>query len=37
VGEPPITRWDYGSYSVYFEYDVVLFSVLTEGQVIDKA
>jgi hypothetical protein len=37
VGEPPITRWDYETYSVYFEYDLVLFSVLTEGQVIDKA
>lgn len=37
VGEPPITRWDYGTYSVYFEYDLVLYSVLTEGQVIDKA
>ncbi len=37
VGEPPITRWDYETYSVYFEYDVVLFSVLAEGQVIDKA
>ena len=28
VGEPPITRWDYGSYSVFFEYDHVLTSVL---------
>lgn len=28
VGEPPITRWDYGSYSVFFEYDLVLTSVL---------
>lgn len=37
VGEPPITRWDYETYSVYFEYDLVLYSVLTEGQVIDKA
>ncbi|MEE4175507.1 MAG: hypothetical protein V2I57_14745 [Xanthomonadales bacterium] len=37
VGEPPITRWDYDTYSVYFEYDLVLFSVLTEGQVIDSA
>jgi hypothetical protein len=37
VGEPPITRWDYENYSVYFEYDLVLFSVLAEGHVIDKA
>lgn len=37
VGEPPITRWDYDTYSVYFEHDLVLFSVLAEGQVIDNA
>lgn len=37
VGEPPITRWDYGDYSVYFEYDLVLYSVLSAGQVIDEA
>jgi hypothetical protein len=28
VGDPPITRWDYGSWSVYFEYDLVLFTVI---------
>ncbi|MEJ2612399.1 MAG: hypothetical protein P8179_20635 [Candidatus Thiodiazotropha sp.] len=28
VGEPPITRWDYGDYSVYFEYNHVLTSVV---------
>jgi hypothetical protein len=28
VGEPPITRWDYPSYSVFFEYNHVLTSVL---------
>jgi hypothetical protein len=28
VGEPPITRWDYSDYSVFFEYDLVLTSVL---------
>ncbi|WP_442909146.1 phosphodiesterase [Halopseudomonas sp.] len=27
VGQPPITRWDYASYSVYFEYDRVIDSV----------
>ena len=30
VGEPPITRWDYDGYSVFFEYDKVLHSVVTE-------
>ncbi|HYQ71871.1 MAG TPA: hypothetical protein VET88_08080 [Gammaproteobacteria bacterium] len=28
VGEPPITRWDYQSYSVFFEHDLVLHSVI---------
>jgi len=27
VGEPPISRWDYGSFVVYFEYDHVIHSV----------
>lgn len=27
VGQPPITRWDYADYSVYFEYDRVIDSV----------
>jgi hypothetical protein len=27
VGEPPITRWDYPSFSVYFEREVVIHSV----------
>ena len=27
VGEPPITRWVYGNYTVYFEHDIVLHSV----------
>lgn len=30
VGDPPITRWDYADYSVFFEYDKVLHSVITE-------
>lgn len=30
VGEPPITRWDYDGYSVFFEYDKVLHTVVTE-------
>ncbi|MDX1460084.1 MAG: hypothetical protein R3348_03425 [Xanthomonadales bacterium] len=37
VGDPPITRWDYENYSVYFEYDLVLFSVLHPGNVIDRS
>lgn len=28
VGQPPITRWDYREFSVYFEYDHVVNSVL---------
>jgi len=27
VGEPPITRWDYPGFVVYFEHDIVLHSV----------
>ncbi|SFT38918.1 phosphodiesterase [Pseudomonas marincola] len=27
VGNPPITRWDYRQFSVYFEYDHVVDSV----------
>ena len=34
VGDPPISRWDYETYSVYFEYDLVLFSVLHPGNVV---
>ena len=36
VGEPPITRWEYDTYNVFFEYDLVLFSVLHPGAVIKK-
>lgn len=28
VGEPPISRWVYGNYTVYFEHQFVLHSVL---------
>lgn len=28
VGQPPISRWDYAEYSVYFEFDTVITSVL---------
>ena len=34
VGDPPITRWDYDRWRVYFEFDKVLFTVLNEGEVI---
>lgn len=27
VGQPPITRWDYADFSVYFEYQTVINSV----------
>ncbi len=28
VGDPPITRWLYAGYTVYFEYDKVLHTVV---------
>lgn len=28
VGDPPITRWDYPSYSVFFEHEYVLNTVV---------
>jgi hypothetical protein len=28
VGDPPITRWDYNNYSVFFEHQYVLTSVV---------
>lgn len=34
VGDPPITRWTYDNFSVYFEYDLVLDSVLNHGAVL---
>jgi len=37
VGNPPITRWDYARWSVYFEYERVLFTVLAKGEVIKEA
>ena len=36
VGDPPISSWKYDTYSVYFEYDLVLFTVLHSGAVIEK-
>jgi len=34
VGEPPISRWLYDDYSVYFEHDLVIESVLNRGAVL---
>ena len=31
VGSPPITRWDYSGFSVFFEHDRVIDSVVTSG------
>jgi len=36
VGDPPISSWKYNKYSVYFEYDLVLFTVLHKGAIIEK-
>ncbi|MEJ8568187.1 hypothetical protein [Elongatibacter sediminis] len=35
VGDPPISQWEYERWSVYFEYDRVLFTVLHRGEVIE--
>jgi hypothetical protein len=31
VGQPPITRWDYSGFAVFFEHDRVIHSVATSG------
>ena len=31
VGKPPITRWDYSNFSVFFEHDRVIHAVVTGG------
>jgi hypothetical protein len=31
VGQPPITRWDYKDFSVFFERDRVIDAVITSG------
>lgn len=33
VGQPPITRWDYPSFSVYFEYNHVVHAVVHHRHV----
>lgn len=37
VGDPPISRWDYDNWSVYFEHDLVLYTVLHPGEVIESS
>ena len=29
VGQPPITRWDYPGFAVFFEHDIVIHAVVT--------
>lgn len=31
VGEPPITRWEYAGFTVYFEHDRVIHTVITSN------
>lgn len=35
VGKPPITRWDYPGFSVYFEYTHVIDSVLKRASQVE--
>lgn len=35
IGDPPISRWVYPRWSVYFEYDRALYTVLHEGEIIE--
>jgi hypothetical protein len=36
VGEPPITEWVYGSFRVYFEYEIVLHSIDLDTIIMPK-
>ncbi len=36
VGEPPITEWVYGSFRVYFEYQIVLHSIDLNTLILPK-
>ncbi len=36
VGEPPITEWVYGSFRVYFEYEIVLHSIDLNTLIMPK-
>lgn len=31
VGKPPISRWEYSGFTVFFEYDHVIHAVVTEA------
>lgn len=35
VGQPPITRWSYPDYSVYFEHELVIESVLNDAVIAE--
>jgi hypothetical protein len=37
VGDPPITRWIYPDYSVFFEHDLVIESVVRHSAVVREA
>jgi hypothetical protein len=32
VGQPPITRWDYNGFAVFFEHDRVIHAVITGSE-----
>lgn len=36
VGEPPITRWDYAGFSVFFEYDRVITAVQKPASAVKE-
>ena len=36
VGEPPISEWDYGSFRVYFEDNIVLHSIDLNTLILPK-
>ena len=37
VGEPPITRWVYGDFTVYYEHKLVIDSVVHNGHAASSA
>ncbi|RFF28679.1 hypothetical protein DZK25_01585 [Wenzhouxiangella sp. 15181] len=37
VGEPPITRWVYDDFNVFFEYNLVIESVLHHDAIVREA
>jgi hypothetical protein len=36
IGNPPITRWIYSDFKVYFEYDHVIRSVVNRNKINEK-